>query len=309
MEKENVLNIAEYVKKQDRLLVSPIWGGKKEFEFLCLGYLNIAEAMGFKLEKISEHLTIVTPGQLETEEQLDELIQEHQFNYALFEGEVKWLEAMLRDWYWVPLKGGGCFGPLTVASTILGAENLLKLIVKKPEFVKKLLEYITSLLVELAQMEKEVGQHFFWIAEPVMSLLAPKKSWEFSGQYMKRIFDAAGAPGFLHVCGKTLKHTQYLVDTGATVLSIDYATDIGECIRMVDDQVVILGNVNPMLLRHGTKEEVEKEVQGILDACKGFSNFVLGTGCSIIWGTPDENMQVLFDMAEKNWERIGSNEE
>ena len=299
MNENNVLNIAEYVKNADRLLVSPIWGGKKEFEFMCLGYLDIAEAMGFELQKISEHLTIVKPGQLETEEQLEELIQKKEFNYQLFENDVNWLKGMVRDWYWVPLKGGGCFGPLTVASTILGAEKMLKMIVKQPEFMKIFLNYITGLLVELAQMEREAGQHFFWIAEPVASLLEPKKSWEFSGQYMKRIFDAANVPGFLHVCGKTLKHTPYLVKTGATLLSIDYSTDIGECIRMVDEQVVIMGNVSPMILRDGTCEEVRAEIKKIFDACKGHSNFILSTGCSVIGGTPDENMQILFDMADE----------
>lgn len=292
-------DVIEYIKNSEKILVSPIWGGKKEFEFLCLGYLNIAHAMGFELEKVSEQLMIVKPGQLETQEQLEKMIDRKKFDYTLFENETNWLKGMLDGWYWVPWKGGGCFGPLTVASTILGAENLLKKIVREPEFVKKLLEYITELLVELAVMEDHVGQQFFWIAEPVASLLAPKKTWEFSGKYMKEIFDAIEAPGFLHVCGKTLKHTPYLVRTGAKLINIDYVTDIGECIRMVEEDVIIMGNVSPMLLRDAGKEEVEEAVGEILRACQGYSNFVLSTGCSLIDGTPEENMQVLFDMADE----------
>ena len=100
----------------------------------------------------------------------------------------------------------------------------------------------------------------------------------------------------LHVCGPTLKHTELMVETGAEVLSIDYCTDIGKCIRMVPEHVIIMGNVSPNTLRRGTKEEVEEEVQAILDAVEGFPNFVMSTGCSTMGGTPDENVQILFDM-------------
>lgn len=294
------MDIVKYVEESEKLLVSPIWGGNKEFEFMCLGYLDIAKAMGFELEKVSEQLTIVRPGQLETQEQMDILIEKRQFDYSLYEGQADWLKMMNKEWDWVPLKGGGCFGPLTIASTILGTEKILRLSVKNPRFVETLLDYITGFLIELAQMEEAVGQDFFWIAEPVASLYSPSKIWQFSGQYLKRIFDSIVAPGFLHVCGNTTKHTNALIQTGAKLLSIDYCTDLKECIEIASrEKVIIMGNVSPILLREGTVEEVTEEVQRILDICHGYRNFVLSTGCSIINGTPVENMQVLFDMAKK----------
>lgn len=290
-------HIIDYVKQFDHTLVSPIWGGEKAFEFLCYGHLNISEDLGFELEQATPVLTIVKENQLTTDEELDELIAAHEFDYSGFDNEVSYLK-QLKEEDTGHLCGGGCFGPLTVVSGILGAERMLKMIVKNPELVERFVSYVTDYMIELAEREKEADQDFFWIAEPLASLLAPKRFWRFSGQYLKKIYDAAGVPGFLHVCGKTIRHTPYMVQTGAEVLSIDYCTDIGECIRMVDEDVVIMGNVNPSTLRLGTKKDVEEEVKKILDACKGFPNFVLSTGCSIMGETPDENMQVLFDMCE-----------
>lgn len=292
-------HIIDYVKQFDHRLVSPIWGGEQAFHFMCLGHLNISRALGFELEQATPVLTVVKENQITTEEQLDELIAKRIFDYTDFDSEVEYLRNSIKvkmENNGRYLCGGGCFGPLTVVSGILGAERMLKMSIKKPQMVKKFVAYVTEFMVELAEREAKVGQEFFWIAEPLASLFSPQKFWEFSGQYLKRIFDAADAPGFLHVCGPTIKHTKYMEETGAEVLSIDYCTDIGECIRMVEPHVVIMGNVSPNNLRLGTKEDVEQEVGQILDACEGFPNFVLSTGCSIMGGTPDENMQVLFEM-------------
>lgn len=287
-------HIVDYINQFNHRVVSPIWGGEKAFHFLCYGHLDMAEALGFELEQVTPVLTIVKENQLTTEEELNQLIYKHEFDYSGFSNEIKYLKQMKKEQKEY-LCGGGCFGPLTVVSGILGAERLLKLIVKNPEFVEKFVGYVTEYMVELAKRESEEEQDFFWIAEPLASLLAPKRFWRFSGQFLKKIYDAAGVPGFLHVCGKTTKHTSYMEQTGAEVLSIDYCTDIGECIRMVNKNVVIMGNVSPSNLRFGTKEEVQAEVEEILSVCEGFDNFVLSTGCSIMEGTPDENMQVLFD--------------
>lgn len=290
--------IIDYIKQFDHPLVSPIWGGEKAFDFMCYGHLDISKDLGFELQQVTPVLTIVKEKQLTKEEQLDELIQKHAFDYTGFENEVNCLKDLKKE-YPDRMWGGGCFGPLTVVSGILGAERMLRMIVKKPEFVERFVAYVTEYMVELAEQEAKVGQDFFWIAEPLASLLSPEGFWRFSGQYLKKIYEAGNAPGFLHVCGKTTQHTPYMVKTGAEVLSIDYCTDIGECIRMVDENVVIMGNVNPSTLRFGTKEDVEKEVREIMEACKGHPNFVMSTGCSIMGGTPDENMQVMFELCEK----------
>ena len=58
------------------------------------------------------------------------------------------------------LLGGGCFGPLTVVSDVLGAERLLRDIAKDRKFVKEFVAYVTELLMELARREREAGADF-----------------------------------------------------------------------------------------------------------------------------------------------------
>ena len=118
--------IIDYVRQFDHRLVSPIWGGDRAFHFLCLGHLDIAQALGFKLERVSPYLTIVKEDQLTTEEELEVLIQKREFNISSVQQEVAFLKQMLRERLYNEryLCGGGAFGPLTVASGILGAERM-----------------------------------------------------------------------------------------------------------------------------------------------------------------------------------------
>ena len=116
-------------------------------------------------------------------------------------------------------------------------KNRLKWTLK---FVERFVAYVTDYMVELEKRETEADQDSFWIAEPLASLLALKRFWKFSWQYLKKIYDAADVPWFLHVCGKTTQYPPYMVQLGAEVLSIDYGTNIGECIRMVDENMQVL---------------------------------------------------------------------
>ena len=294
--------IVDYIKQKNGRVVSLIWSGRKEFNFLCLHHIDFSEALGFETYQATPYLKLVKENAVLNEEHLDEIIEKRYFDYSYFDADVQELKKMLN--ILAEPSGGGCFGPLTIASGIYGIERLLKDIVKKPHIIHKLLNYITSFIKELALRETEAGGDFFWIAEPLASVVSPKIFWEFSGIYLKDIFDVAKVPGFLHVCGQTIKHTDYMVKTGAQVLSIDYMTDIKKCLEMVPEDVVIIGNVSPILLKMGTLEEVHEECIRILEDCKGYDNFIMGTGCSVIEETPEDNVEEIFRTVEAYSENV-----
>lgn len=296
--------LKEYRKNTGLIPVSPIWGGEKLFPFLCLDHRTIAEMLGFEVVQATPFLSTVKEGQLASKTDIDSFIacghgsfgQGDGFSDQIIERELTYLRQMKQaeSDKWI---GGGCFGPLTVLSGILGIENLLRKTVREPDQVLPMLGIVTDLMKELAYAEAEAGADFFWIAEPLASVIAPKKYESFSGRWIREIYDAAGVPGFLHVCGNTDKHTPELIKCGASVLSIDSVTDIGMCISSVAEEATVMGNVSPVLLKSGSVDEVRAEVRSILKAVNGHDNFILSTGCSIIDGTPDENMNVLFESA------------
>ena len=242
-------NVIEHLYRQNGRMISPIGGGPRhDVDFRCLGRIPTAVSLGFESYQATPLLTAVKPGSIKSEADLDQIIRARKFDDSAFSKEVAALRQTLQespDAY----VGGGCFGPLTIASDILGAADLLRKIIRQPQLVKKLVAYITSFLKDLARREGEAGGKLFWIAEPVASLLPPHKFEEFCGVYLKEIFSSAVVPGYLHVCGPTLRHTRHMARTGAQVLSIDSVTDIGKCIRMVDESIVIMGNIDVAMMQ------------------------------------------------------------
>lgn len=294
--------LREYRREHGRIPVSPIWGGDKAFPFLCLDHRTIAGMLGFEVVHLTSVLDGVREGQLDEAEQIEKFIQSGRGTWdsddydadSVIRSELVYLDEMKRNssGNWI---GGGCFGPLTVLSGIVGIGNLLRKIVREPQQVLEMLGIVNCLLIRLAEEEAAAGMDFFWVAEPLASVISPRSYYEFSGRWIREIFDAAGVPGFLHVCGKTTKHTPELIRSGASVLSIDSVTDIGECIRELPEQIAVMGNISPDILRNGSRSEVSQEVDDVLEAVRGYDNFILSTGCSIIEGTPAENMEVLFE--------------
>lgn len=291
--------IVDYVLNSEKRIVSPIGAGAKTFEFLCMHFLTIAEAMGFETEKVSDQLSVVKEGQLETREQLDELIANRYLDKRPFQWEYDYL-AMMADWDYYEFYGGGCFGPLTIAGSILGVDRITRMMIRQPEFVEDLVSYITDILIMLAREERAVGMDLFWIAEPTASLVSPKLFWKFSGQYIKKIYEAADATAFLHVCGDTTKHTKLLEQTGANVLSIDYASDIRQCLEDVRPDTIIMGNISPITLRYGSYDDVAAEMEMMLEYCRGYRNYVISTGCAVIEDTPEEHLDLVYELAEND---------
>lgn len=277
--------------------------GEKDFDFLCLDRIEFAKALGFKTLIESNGLEAIVENQIQTLEDVENLKKRRYFNYDYFKKELEYFKKK-KEKMTQPL-GGGCFGPLTIASSIIGISQANKMVIKNPIILKELTSYINEFMIEFAIEEEKLGADFFWIAEPVASLFSPKLFNEFSGDFLKNIFDSIEIPGFLHVCGKTIKHTEYMVKTGAQVLSIDYVTDIVKNIRIIPEDVVIMGNINPITLYKGSREEVAHEVNKLNYELRNYKNFIMSTGCLIPSKTSIENVNLLVDLT-RNYELVSN---
>jgi hypothetical protein len=295
-EAKGLKNFMEYLNGLGRVGVAPIYDCDKDFEFACMGNVAIAKALGFKAETIGGIEKIIpygfeTPGD----------VRSYGW-YGSYDGSYmrRELDDFIRSRteYKKPL-GGGSYGPLTVVSDIVGVSNLIKLVKKSPDTVGLLLDKAADFIVGLAKEEERLGADFFWIAEPVASLFPPKAFEDLSGRHIRRIFESVGIASGLHVCGDTMAHTEALLKTGANLLSIDYMTDLKLCLEQAPEDVAIMGNVSPILIWQGSKDEIRRATEQALNAAKGHKNFILSSGCLIPGDTPPENVDILIS-AVKN---------
>ena len=51
--------IVDYIKQKNGRVVSLIWSGRNEFNFLCLHHIDFSEALGFETYQATPYLKLV----------------------------------------------------------------------------------------------------------------------------------------------------------------------------------------------------------------------------------------------------------
>ena len=127
--------------------------------------------------------------------------------------------------------------------------------------------------------------------------------------YEKRYIDSLTSNGskvLFHNCGQCaglLEVYRTMLDgealeSFATAPSGGDITSLKNTREVLGDGVVIVGNFDQVhLLKEGTKEEIQREVEKIFKQTRGDNRFIFSTSDSIVPGTPKENIEALVEFA------------
>lgn len=195
-------------------------------------------------------------------------------------------------------------GPLSVASSIVGTENLLKWMLKYPKELHQVMEVVTESNNRYIDEVAKFGISMSF-SDPVSStsLISQKQFQTFSLPYLKKNIDHIKAktnrsPG-IHICGKSKEIWLDVVNAGITNFSIDNVEDIAEAKEIIGDKAIITGNVPPVDIVHlGTKEDIFASVKECIK--KGYDSpkgYILNTGCQIPMNTPIEKVEMFMEAA------------
>ena len=221
------------------------------------------------------------------------------------------LEAMARAFnevgHEVPVTGA-LTGPFTTASFLIGAETLVRLMLKDPKAVHRLCEVALQSTIAYAEAILETGcTPSLTDAMCSSTVISPKQFQEFGFPYLKRlirILRRRGASVTLHICGKTRGIWEAMADTGASCLSLDNAADLEAAKEKVGRRVRLMGNVPPSeIMLQGTPEQVRTAVRDCVR--KAYDNpggLVVASGCSLPVETPFSNIDAMLDaVREIGW--------
>jgi uroporphyrinogen decarboxylase len=190
------------------------------------------------------------------------------------------------------------WGPFTLGARIIGEETLIKGVLKKPEYVDRVLSFATDLiklffkpLVESSSIE------LITIGDPTASgdLISRKQFERYALPHLKKFNDWARSHGvhtLLHVCGDTSDRLDLYPQTGATCISLDHKTDISLAREVLHGKMCFAGNVDPVnVLFRGTVKDVEEHCRRIIEHAGMDGGFILMPGCDIPPTVPLENIQ------------------
>ncbi len=269
------------------------------------GLFGLAEAIGTKLAFPADGIPYVAVPVLDDYQELDrlELIDPYRAGrLPLILEALKIVQAAVQERAAVGCSVGG---PLTTAAAVRGTDRFLRDLCRKPAMVHRLLQYVTDNALLFIDVLSDMGIKPS-IAEPTASgtLISARHFREFAKPYLKQYADRIskrwGSGPFLHICGDTMPILEDMVDTGATVLSLDNQLDLAAAKAKVGHKVCLAGNVKPYTLWKGTPEQVAAEVKDCLrqayDSPKGF---ILSSGCGLSIGTPAHNVLAMMDAARQ----------
>lgn len=193
---------------------------------------------------------------------------------------------------------GAMSGPFTLASRLLGEENLLLMTIKDPDWVCKSMGFCTKVLMEYGKAWMEAGLGiivFDSFCSPPM--ISPQVYRQLVMPYHTKLMGYLKKSGS-HYCpliigGNTTKIAEDIAKTGANFILCDYNADLKHYLRVVKDAGITLrANINPELIYRGPFNKIIQAGEEIIRKSNNLPRFILGTGV-LPYDTPQEHVIAL----------------
>ena len=192
----------------------------------------------------------------------------------------------------------GCIGPYSLASRLFDMTELMYACFDDEENTALLLEKATQFIIAYIKAMKAAGADGVVLAEPVAGMLSPNLAKRFSDPFVTRIFEAVGDESFVtvyHNCGNAIGNMkENLAKLPADVFHFGNAVKLSELLPAFSADTLVMGNIDPVLFKNGTPEEIAKQVKAVLEECSSFENFILSSGCDIPADARWENLDAYF---------------
>lgn len=198
-------------------------------------------------------------------------------------------------------KGAYVIGPFTLAGLMMGATEISIATIDDPALVHAAASLATEVIIQYSQALVDAGADIICILEPTATFISPRAYRKFSAPYTRRIIEKLHAMPVLHICGDTKHLIKAMAETGAQGLSLDTAVDFVDAIQKVPEDVVLIGNIDPVrVMTNGSPDNVQEAVHTLLDQMAPYPNFILSTGCDLPPETPLDNITAFME-AGRDW--------
>ena len=190
-------------------------------------------------------------------------------------------------------------GPFTLAGLMIGANNIAMATIDSPDIVHATVNFCEQVIIEYAKALQEAGATIICILDPTSCILSPKAFWDFAGRSIQNLVRHLDTRTILHICGNTEHLIQDMCRTGVHGLSLDSLVDIPKIAPKIPEDVVMIGNVDPVrTLLQGDRQQVRRDTIRLMEAMRPYDNFIVSTGCDLPSETPLENIVELVETAK-----------
>lgn len=195
-------------------------------------------------------------------------------------------------------------GPFGVAGALMGPTELFLAVKERPDFVRELLRVVTDKLIEWldfcwAEEKLPVPKDFAWTDDLAVSLSAADFRDVVLPSEKRLRFHFDGRLS-LHMCGRSDHLLEIFRDDLAIheLQGFGYEVDLDRIGETLGGRVVLLGNVDPRLIRSGTPEDVRRATRRVLDKLAPRGGLIVQDGNNVPPGSPLANINAMMEAAE-----------
>lgn len=204
--------------------------------------------------------------------------------------------------------GGGTDGPLTVACNLRGASEVAMDFYEDPKYIHDLLSFITDSTIARIKkvydyMKIEYPGQSWGFADDSIELISTEMYKEFILPYHKKLLAAfsKGGPNGMHMCGKVQRHMKFLKDEiNIKTFDLGFPTDMGKARAELGEDVLLVGNIAPHLLKLGPEQAIVDAVKALCGSgvMKG-GKFILHDGNNCAPLTPVSHFKAMYEAGKQ----------
>jgi MtaA/CmuA family methyltransferase len=169
----------------------------------------------------------------------------------------------------------------------------------------RLLEFALEVTTRYAYAQIEQGAHATSIGESLSGpdVCSPRTYKMFEWSYAKKMVEQLRRHDIVlayHICGDATAIVPDMVDTGATILELDYKVDMAKVKHATEGRTTVLGPIDPSgVLALGTPDLVDQKSKEAIEILGRNGGLILGPGCALPPATPPDNIHALVEAAKK----------
>ena len=298
-EKHDFITVCKTPELATEVTLQPIRRFGFDAAILFSDILVIPEALGQNLEFLENHGPKLYPQILLDKDirTLDHLEIELKLSYVA--DAIKMITAELNGK--TPLIGFSG-SPFTLATYMIEGKPtrnfkyIKKMLYHEPERLSTLLDLLTEAVSRYLAMQIEAGVQAVQLFDTWGGILPVHLYDPFSAHYMKRIaanLKKYDVPVTLFSKGG-IELAKQLVDSDASMIGIDWMTDLQEAKNLLGHKFALQGNLDPTTL-YGSHDIIRKEVKRVLEVFGNESGHVFNLGHGILPDIPVDNVYHLVD--------------
>lgn len=190
-------------------------------------------------------------------------------------------------------------GALSDASSIFGVKKTLMAFHRNEEFLEELFQFCMEFDLKFAEAQIEAGADIIGAGDSLASQVS-SENFMLSIEYTKKIFNQLSVPTIYHVCGDTTHQLLNLKSSQADIIDLDWQVDLSEARNILNDDICIRGNINPVLFVRGEPSEIKELSLQCIEEAGTNGNFILSAGCEIPPNTKEDNLTAMIKAAKKH---------